>query len=137
MQGHTSSPRQLTAHWSETEDASFSSSSIRQHLLHCGLRARLSFLQNLLPAITSMPAAAVCSGTYETRMQIAVSCFYLTNPGLTCDTTMAAFILNVMPLNATFRSAISNIIVDEHRKLWSGMLLDIMDYRSCYDLRII
>ena len=54
-----------------------------------------------------------------------------------CGTMMAAFVLNVMPVNAAFQSALSNDIVAEHSELWSGVRLRIMDDPICNELRII
>lgn len=46
---------------------------------------------------------------------------YFMYPVLICEIIMAAFVLN-----STFRSALSKIIVYEHRELWSRMRLRLM-----------
>ncbi|GFU26618.1 transposable element Tc1 transposase [Trichonephila clavipes] len=46
---------------------------------------------------------------------------FLTNPASICGTMMAEFVLGTMPVNGTFRSALSNTTVDEHPELWFGV----------------
>ncbi|GFT15137.1 uncharacterized protein TNCV_3141941 [Trichonephila clavipes] len=48
---------------------------------------------------------------------------------------MAAFVLDSMPLNAAFQSALSNDIVTSHTELWFGVRFCIMDDPICYELR--
>ena len=50
---------------------------------------------------------------------------------------MAALVLNAVPVNAAFQSALSNDIVAEHPELWSGVGFRIMDDRICYELMVI
>ncbi|GFX05480.1 transposable element Tcb2 transposase [Trichonephila clavipes] len=45
---------------------------------------------------------------------------FLTNAASICGTMMAEFVSGAMPVNGTFRSALSNATVDEHPELWSG-----------------
>ena len=47
---------------------------------------------------------------------------------------MAAFILDDMPVNDDFYSALSNDIVAEHPDLLSGMRFRIMDDPICYNV---
>ena len=51
-------------------------------------------------------------------------------------TIMAALVLNAVPVNAAFQSALSNDIVAEHPELWSGVGFRIMDDPICYELRV-
>ncbi|GFV53064.1 hypothetical protein TNCV_4644231 [Trichonephila clavipes] len=44
---------------------------------------------------------------------------FLTNPASICGTMMAEFVSGAIPVNGTFRSALSNATVDEHPELWS------------------
>ena len=37
-----------------------------------------------------------------------------------CETTMATFVLDTMPVNAAFQSMLSNNILAQHSELWSG-----------------
>ncbi|GFU68635.1 transposable element Tc1 transposase [Trichonephila clavipes] len=46
---------------------------------------------------------------------------FLTNPASICGTMMIEFVSGAMPVNGTFRSALSNATVDEHPELWSGV----------------
>ncbi|GFV67060.1 hypothetical protein TNCV_357441 [Trichonephila clavipes] len=59
---------------------------------------------------------------------------FLTNPASICGTMMAEFESGSMPVNGTFRSALSNATVDEHPELWSVVPLHIMDDHNCYEL---
>ena len=43
------------------------------------------------------------------------------NQVLVCGNMMAAFVFDAMQINVAFQSALSNDIVDDHPKLWSGM----------------
>lgn len=69
--------------------------------------------------------------------RLATTGFFLTNPTLICGIMIAAFVLDAMPVNAIFRSALSNFIVDEHSELWSAAQFHIMDNRSSYEFRVI
>ena len=53
------------------------------------------------------------------------------------DSVMAAFDLDVMPVNAAFQNALLNDIVDKHPELWSRVRFRIMDDPICYELRVI
>ena len=59
------------------------------------------------------------------------------NHASVCGTMMAAFVLNVMSVNAAFHSVLLNDIVAECPELWSGLRFHIMDYPICYELRVI
>ena len=50
---------------------------------------------------------------------------------------MAAFVLDVMPVNTPFQSVLSNDIVAEHLKLWCGVLFRMMNDPICFELRVI
>ncbi|GFU04638.1 hypothetical protein TNCV_4377181 [Trichonephila clavipes] len=54
-----------------------------------------------------------------------------------CGTMMAAFVLDAMPVNVAFQSALSNDIVALHPQLWFGEGFLIMDDPICYELRVI
>ncbi|GFW88578.1 uncharacterized protein TNCV_828471 [Trichonephila clavipes] len=58
--------------------------------------------------------------------------FFLTNPALICGTTMAAFVLDAMPVNAPFQNTLSNVILDKHPDIWSEVRLRIIVDLSCY-----
>lgn len=47
---------------------------------------------------------------------------------------MIVFMLDDMPVNATFWSALVKVILDEHPELWSGLRLCTIDDFSCYEL---
>ena len=48
-----------------------------------------------------------------------------------------AFVLDAMPVNTAFQSALLNDIVTEHPELWSGVQFRIVDNPICYELRAI
>ena len=48
-----------------------------------------------------------------------------------CGTTKAAFMVDAMPINAAFQSALSNDIVAEHPELWLEVRFCIMDDPIC------
>ena len=50
---------------------------------------------------------------------------------------MAAFMLDALPFNAAFQSALSNDIVIKHPELWSGVQFHIMDDPICCELSVI
>ena len=54
-----------------------------------------------------------------------------------CRKMMAAFELDVMPVNATFKSALSNDMVTEQPELWSEVPFRNMHDPFCYELRVI
>ena len=68
---------------------------------------------------------------------IGTKLFFQMNHALICGTLLPAFVLDAMPVNAAFQIALSNDIVAEHRKLWSGMRFRIMDNPVFYELRVI
>ena len=54
-----------------------------------------------------------------------------------CGTTVAAFGLDTIPVNAAFHSALSNNKVVNYQEIWSGMQFRIMGDPICYELRLI
>ncbi|GFX56111.1 uncharacterized protein TNCV_3061971 [Trichonephila clavipes] len=48
---------------------------------------------------------------------------------------MTAFVLDAMPVNAAFQSALLNNEVALHLELWFGMRFILMDVPICYKLR--
>ncbi|GFW60070.1 transposable element Tcb2 transposase [Trichonephila clavipes] len=116
----TASSRQLAAQWSTTTGVSLCASSIRRRLLQ-----RVGCAQGFLyTGFLSRKTIATCG--YNGQMRIGVGVligsrsFFLTNPASICGTMMAEFVSGAMPVNGTFRSALSNATVDEHPELWSG-----------------
>lgn len=95
-----------------------------QELLYTGSPSRKNIYAYDYNGLLNMEAAVKICNNY----------FSLVNLVLICDTMMAAYVLIAMPVNATFRSALPNAIVDEYWELWSELQLCITDDRSCYEL---
>ncbi|GFT91499.1 HTH_Tnp_Tc3_2 domain-containing protein [Trichonephila clavipes] len=110
VRDHTASSKQLAARTSTATGVLMSSSSIRRHLLHRGLRARCLY--------TGSPSrqpivGCVCNGlmSTETDTLIGTKLSFHMNHASICGTMLAAFVLDAMPVNAAFQSALSNDIV--------------------------
>ncbi|GFX64835.1 transposable element Tc1 transposase [Trichonephila clavipes] len=117
---HTASSRQLAARWAAATGVSLCASSIRRRLLQRGLRARI-----LYTGFLSRKTIATCG--YNGPMCIGASVLigsrssFLTNPTSICGHMMAEFVSGAMPVNGTFRSALSKASVDDHPELYSGV----------------
>lgn len=87
--------------------------------------------------IPSRKTIYTCGCNLIMKMEIGIlirnKLFYLTNSALIRVTMMAEFFLNAMPEKTTFRSATSNIILNEYWHLWSAMRLHNMDNRFIYE----
>lgn len=70
----------------------------------------------------------------EIGMLIRNKLFCLTNSTLICVTMMVEFFLNATLEKSTFRSATSNVILDEHRHLQSALQFHNMGNRNIYEL---
>ncbi|GFX59050.1 transposable element Tc1 transposase [Trichonephila clavipes] len=70
---------------------------------------------------SSRQLAAQWSTATGAGMLIGSRLCFLTNPASICGTMMAEFVSGSMPVNDTFRSALSNATVDEHPELGSGV----------------
>ncbi|GFY28601.1 transposable element Tcb1 transposase [Trichonephila clavipes] len=81
----------------------------------------------------------ICYGLMSTDPDklIGTKLSFQMNRGSLCGTLRAAFVLDAMPVNATFQSALSNDIVAEHSELWFGVRFRIMDDLIYYELRVI
>ncbi|GFX58055.1 transposable element Tc1 transposase [Trichonephila clavipes] len=116
----TASSRKLAAQWSTATGVSLCASSIQRRLLQRGLRARIPFYAGFL----SRKTIATCGYTgpmcIGAGVLIGSRSSFLTNPASICGTMKAEFESGSMPVNGTFRSALSNATVDEHPELWSG-----------------
>ncbi|GFY02762.1 hypothetical protein TNCV_3506421 [Trichonephila clavipes] len=60
---------------------------------------------------------------------------FLTNLALIGGTMMSVLVLDDMPVNIAFQSALSNVIAAEHPELCFGVRFHIIDDVSCYELR--
>ncbi|PRD26889.1 UNVERIFIED_CONTAM: Transposable element Tcb2 transposase [Trichonephila clavipes] len=87
-----------------------SASSIRQHLLHRGLRARVPLFS--IPSRQTIDGC-VCNGLMSTELGklIGTKLSFQMNQASICGTMMAAFVLDAMLVNAAFQSVLSNGIV--------------------------
>ncbi|GFX68448.1 HTH_Tnp_Tc3_2 domain-containing protein [Trichonephila clavipes] len=116
----TASSRQLVARWSTPTGVLISASSIRRRLLHRGLRARV-----LLYRILSLQTidGYVCNGLMRTEpcKLIDTKLSFQMNHASIWGRMIAAFMLEAMPANAAFQSALSIDIVAEHPDLWFGV----------------
>ncbi|GFX79753.1 HTH_Tnp_Tc3_2 domain-containing protein [Trichonephila clavipes] len=118
---HTASSRQLAAHWSTTIGVLISASSIRRRLLHRGLRARVPLYRISLTANhrrlrLGSPSrqtidGCVCNGFKSTEpgRLIGTKLSFQMNHASICGTMRVAFMF--VPMNAAFRSTLSNDIV--------------------------
>ena len=113
-----------------------SNSSIRGRLLHRGLRARVPLYRNPLQKTID---GCVCNGLMSTDpgKLIGPKLSFRMNHASICETMMAAFVLDSMPLNAAFQSTLSNDIVAEHSQLRFGVRFQIMDDPIYYELSVI
>ena len=50
---------------------------------------------------------------------------------------MDAFVLNAMPINAAFQSALSKDVITEHPELWSEVRFRVLDDPFCNEMRIM
>ena len=64
---------------------------------------------------------------------IGIKLSFQMNHDSICGTMMAVFILDAMPVNVSFQSALSNDIMAEHPELWSGVRFRIMNDSICYE----
>ncbi|GFY19745.1 HTH_Tnp_Tc3_2 domain-containing protein [Trichonephila clavipes] len=105
MSDHTASSRQLAARWSTATGVLMSASSIRC-LLHRGLRERVPLYRQTIDG-------CVCNGlvSREPGKLIGPKLSFQMNYSSICGTIMAVFVLDAMPVNAAFKSALSNAIV--------------------------
>ncbi|GFU47847.1 transposable element Tc1 transposase [Trichonephila clavipes] len=108
----TASSRQLAAQWSTATGVSLCASSIQRRLLQRGLRARIPLYRIFLTQNHRPLRLQWMTGSRSS---------FLTNPASICGTMMAEFVSGAMPVNGTFRSALSNATVDEHPEIWSGV----------------
>ena len=74
---------------------------------------------------TSIPAIVLCSP------------IVLPYHALICGTMMATFMLDAVPVNTTFRSALLKVIIKEHSEIFLGVRMRIMDDLNCYVLWVI
>ncbi|GFV35166.1 transposable element Tcb2 transposase [Trichonephila clavipes] len=107
---HTASSRQLAAHWSTATGVLMSALSIRRRLLHRGLRARVPLYR--IP-LTANHRRCVCNGLMNTEpgKLIGTKLSFQMNHASICGTMMTAFVLDAIPVNAAFQSALSTDIV--------------------------
>ncbi|GFW11321.1 transposable element Tcb2 transposase [Trichonephila clavipes] len=97
---HTASSRQLATQWST--DTGF---LLRKTIATCGYNEPM------------------CIGAGEL---IGSRSSFLTNPASICGTMMAEFVSGAMPVNGTFRSALSNATVDEHPELCTRYINEVL-----------
>ena len=67
------------------------------------------------------------SWAHSLEIWLALKLSFQMNNASICEIMMAAFVLNAMPVNTAFQSALLNDIVAEHSELWSGVRFRIMD----------
>ncbi|GFX47343.1 HTH_Tnp_Tc3_2 domain-containing protein [Trichonephila clavipes] len=106
----TASFRQLAARWSTATGVLMSASSIRRRLLHRGLRSRMPLYR--IPARQTIDGC-ICNGLMSTEpgKLIGTKLSFQMNHASICGTMMAAFMLEAIPVNAAFQSALLNVIV--------------------------
>ncbi|GFS97945.1 uncharacterized protein TNCV_2018831 [Trichonephila clavipes] len=80
---------------------------VNRRLLHSGLRARCLYTGS--PSLQTIDGC-VCNGLMSTEpgKLISTKLSFQMNYASICWTMMAAFVLDVMPVNAVFQSALSN-----------------------------
>ncbi|GFX37715.1 HTH_Tnp_Tc3_2 domain-containing protein [Trichonephila clavipes] len=110
MNDRTASSRQLAARLSTATSVLMSASSIRQRLLHRGLRARFLYTGSLSRQTIN---GCICNWLMSTEpgKLIGTKLSFQMNHASICGTMMAAFVLDATPVNAVFQSALSNDIV--------------------------
>ncbi|GFT13489.1 HTH_Tnp_Tc3_2 domain-containing protein [Trichonephila clavipes] len=106
----TASSRHLAACWSTATGVLMSASSIHRCLLH------VDCVQGCL--YTESPSRQTINGcicnvlmSIELDKLIGTKLSFQMNHASICGTIMAAFVLDAMPVNAAFHSAVSNDIV--------------------------
>ncbi|GFY11222.1 HTH_Tnp_Tc3_2 domain-containing protein [Trichonephila clavipes] len=97
-------------HWSTATGALMSPSPIPRRLLHSGLRARRPLYR--IPSRQTIDGY-VCNGLMNTGPGdlIGTKYSFQMNPASISGAMMAAFVLDALPVNAAFQSALSNDIV--------------------------
>ena len=78
-----------------------------------------SFMKDPSQGKPSMAASAIEST--EPGKLIGTKLSFQMNHASFCETMMAVFVLDAIPVNDAFQSALSNDIVAEHPDLWSGV----------------
>ncbi|PRD33858.1 UNVERIFIED_CONTAM: Transposable element Tcb2 transposase [Trichonephila clavipes] len=104
----TASSRQLAARWSTATGVLMSASSIRRRLLHRGLRARMPLYRI---SLTANHRRLRLQWTHEHRAWQAYWHQVIFSDESRFN-LMAAFVLDAMPVNAAFQSALSNDIAE-------------------------
>ncbi|GFV57869.1 transposable element Tcb2 transposase [Trichonephila clavipes] len=103
----TASSRQLAAHWSTDTGVLMSALSIRQRLLHRGLHARVPLYK--IP-FTANYRWLRLQWTHDHHELIGIKLTFPMNHVSIWGTMMAAFMVDAMPVNAAFLSALSDDI---------------------------
>ena len=95
-------------------------SSIHRNLLYRKLRARVPLYK--IPATANVDDC-IYNGLINTEpfKPIGTKLSFQRNHASFSRTTKAAFVLDALPVNAAFQSALSKNIVSEYQELWSGM----------------
>ncbi|GFV51560.1 transposable element Tcb2 transposase [Trichonephila clavipes] len=107
----TASSRYLAARWSTTTGVLMSASSIRRCLLlHRGLRARVPLYRMPLRA-NHRRLHLQWAHEYRAWQAAGPKLSFQMNHASICGTMMAAFVPDAMPVNAAFKSALSNDIL--------------------------
>ncbi|GFY25209.1 transposable element Tc1 transposase [Trichonephila clavipes] len=114
----TASSRQLAAQGPTATGVSLCASSI-QRLLQRGLCERIPFYTGFLSRKTIATCGYNGPMCIEAGMLNGSRSSFLMNPASICGTMMAEFVSGAMPVNGTFRSALSNATEDDHPELWS------------------
>ncbi|GFT36705.1 transposable element Tcb2 transposase [Trichonephila clavipes] len=107
---HTASSSQFAARWSTATGVQMLASSIRRCLLYRGLRSRVSL--HMIPH-TANHSWLRLQWAHEHRAckLIGTKLSFQMNPASICGTMINAFMVDAMPVNAAFQSALSNNIV--------------------------
>ncbi|GFS59413.1 uncharacterized protein TNCV_3725521 [Trichonephila clavipes] len=71
----------------------------------------------------------------ESGKLISIKLSFQMNHASICGTMLATFVLDSMPVNAVFQSALSNDIVVKHPELCFGVGFRMMDDSICYELK--
>ena len=113
----TASSRQLAESWSTATGVLISASTILRHLLHRGLRARVPLCKS--PSRQTIESC-VCNVLMSTEpcKVIFTKLSFLMNHAVICGTMISAFVLDSMPVNTAFQSALSNDIVADYLNIW-------------------
>ncbi|GFU75057.1 HTH_Tnp_Tc3_2 domain-containing protein [Trichonephila clavipes] len=111
VNGHTDSSRQLAARWSTATRVLISAMPTRRRLPRRGLRARVPLCR--IPPPRQTIDSYVCNRLMSTEpgKLIGTKLSFQMNHVSICGTMMATFVLDAMPVNAAFQSALSNDIV--------------------------